>query len=323
MKVFRFRSSSLARLRAFGITTRELFRRSGMPCADGHQGLALNTSQWFALWRTMASMGVDPATAFGLAADEFEAPHPLGLVLQHARTLGDALVRIQRYQHACTPGTMAMEMLAGECAISFAWPQSRETVPALLLDAALATIAEVGRGGVGPAFAPARVELCRHAAHGDPHVAYFQSPVRFGAARDAIVFRIDQLGLAFRPYRDGLAALLRAPSPESAGSVADPVRWVLVRLLSGRTPDIGEVARELGVTTRTLQRRITVEGHTFRTLLTETRRALARAHLLQPSLGLDEVAFLLGFEDGNSFFRAFRRWEGQTPGAWRAGAGLT
>ena len=146
--------------------------------------------------------------------------------------------------------------------------------------------------------------------------------MRFGAARDAIILRSDQLDLALHPYRDGLAALLQASWPGGAGSAAGPVRWVLVRLLSGRRPDIGEVARELGVTTRTLQRRISVEGQTFRALLTETRRSLARAHLLQPSLGLDEVAFLLGFEDGNSFFRAFRRWEGQTPGAWRTNARL-
>lgn len=322
MKAFRFRSSSLTGLRAFGLAPPELFRRSGLPWAGSRQGLALNTSQWFALWRTMASMGVDPATAFSLAAGELEAPHPLGLVLQHARTLGDALARIQRYQHACTPGTMAMQVSAGECAITFAWPQSRETVPALLIDAAMAAMVEVGRRGIGRVFTPARVELCRHAAHGDSHVAYFQSPVRFGAARDAIVFRSDQLGLAFQPYRDGLATLLQAPWPEGAGSAADTVKWVLVRLLSGCRPDIGQVAQELGVTTRTLQRRITDEGRTFRGLLTETRQGLARAHLAQPGMGLDEVAFLLGFEDGNSFFRAFRRWEGKTPGAWRAGARL-
>jgi AraC-like DNA-binding protein len=320
MKAFRFRTSFWARLQAFGIAPSELFRGSGLSSVGAGHGLALNTAQWFALWRSMASMGVDPATAFSLAACEFEAPHPLGLVLQHARTLGDALARIQRYRHACTPGTMEMHLGAGECAITFAWPRSFETVPGLLTDAALAALAEVGRRGVGPAVAPARVELCRRDGHGDSHVAYFQCPVKFGAARDAIVFRSDQLNLAFHSYRDELAALLREPWPDGAGDAADKVQWVLARLLSGCRPDIAQVAHELRVTTRTLQRRITDEGQTFRGLLTQTRQGLARVYLAQPSLGLDEVAFLLGFEDGNSFFRAFRRWEGQTPGAWRADA---
>lgn len=124
----------------------------------------------------MASMGVDPPTAFSLAACELEAPHPLGLVLQQARTLGDALARFQRYHHTCTPGTLAMQVAAGECAISFAWPKAHEAAPALLLDAALAAMAEVGRRGVGAAFASARVGLCRPAAPGHCHVAYFRYP---------------------------------------------------------------------------------------------------------------------------------------------------
>ena len=292
----------------------ELFRRSGLPWAGASHGLSLNTAQWFALWRTMASMGVDPAIAFSLAAGELDAPQPLGLVLQHARTLGDALARIQRYLHACTPATMVMLVVAGECLVSFVWPRSPDTVPALLLDATLAAMAEVGRRGVGPAFAPARVELCRRAAHGDCHVAFFQGPVTFGATRDAIVFRSEQLSQPFHAYQAGLSALLQAPG------AAEQALWVLARLLSGCRPDIAQVAHELGVSTRTLQRRITDEGRTFRGLLAETRQGLARVYLAQRCLGLDEVAFLLGFEDGNSFFRAFRRWEGQTPGAWRVDA---
>jgi AraC-like DNA-binding protein len=319
MKAFRFRTSSLAHLQRFGLALPELLRRSGLPWAGSSTGLALNTSQWFALWRTMASMGVDPATALGLAASEFHAPQPLGLVLAHARTLGDALARIQRYHHACTPGLMAVENHKGECSVSFAWPQAQEAVPLLLLDAMLAAMAELGRRGAGRAWAAARVELRRRSAHGDCHAAYFQGPVQFGAARDALVFRSDQMGLPFRPGGAQPASAPPAAWREGESSAAEQVRQALPPLLSGSRPDIAQVAQALGISTRTLQRRITDEGQTFRQLLMQTRQTLARAHLAQRSLGLDEVAFLLGFEDGTSFFRAFKRWEGQTPGAWRAG----
>ena len=68
---------------------------------------------------------------------------------------------------------------------------------------------------------------------------------------------------------------------------------------------------------RTLQRRIEEEGTTFRRLLTEARQELGRQLMSDPSVEIDKVAFLLGFQDSSSFYRAFREWEGMTPSEWR------
>jgi len=77
------------------------------------------------------------------------------------------------------------------------------------------------------------------------------------------------------------------------------------------------VARELRLSKRTLQRRLTEDGITFQQLMEEARRELARHYLLHSSLELNETAYLLGYEDANSFFRAFHEWEGTSPGQWR------
>ena len=90
-----------------------------------------------------------------------------------------------------------------------------------------------------------------------------------------------------------------------------------MRLLGGHRPEITDVAKELGISCRTLQRRIAEESTSFRQLVSDARRELAKHYLLQPSLQLGEAACLLGYEDPNSFFRAFREWEGTTPGEWR------
>jgi len=66
-----------------------------------------------------------------------------------------------------------------------------------------------------------------------------------------------------------------------------------------------------------LQRRLTEQGITFQRLLEEARRELARHYLLHSSRELNETAYLLGYEDANSFFRAFHHWEGTSPGQWR------
>ena len=101
-------------------------------------------------------------------------------------------------------------------------------------------------------------------------------------------------------------------------SILGQVKWVLRRLLSGSRPDLLMIAKELGMSERTLQRRITEEGTTFRQLLNETRHELVRQYLGNASVEITEAAFLIGYEDPNSFYRAFRSWEGKTPAEWRA-----
>jgi AraC-like DNA-binding protein len=81
---------------------------------------------------------------------------------------------------------------------------------------------------------------------------------------------------------------------------------------------LSAVARELRLSDRTLQRRIIDDGATFRQLLLEARQELAREYLNRPEMDVKEVAFLLGYEDSNSFYRAFRTWEGTTPSQLRA-----
>ncbi len=74
-----------------------------------------------------------------------------------------------------------------------------------------------------------------------------------------------------------------------------------------------EIGRELHVSSRTLQRRLQEAGSSFQQVLEEARHQLARHYLANPVLELNEAAYLLGYEDANSFVRAFRTWEGVHP----------
>ena len=87
--------------------------------------------------------------------------------------------------------------------------------------------------------------------------------------------------------------------------------------MAGKRPTLRDVAQELGITARTLQRRLSDARLTFKELVEGIRRELARHYLKQTKVELNETAFLLGFEDANSFFRAFQLWEGTSPGEWR------
>ena len=95
------------------------------------------------------------------------------------------------------------------------------------------------------------------------------------------------------------------------------VENALLELLpSGRT-QIDDVAGELAVSRRSLQRRLSEEGTSWLDVLNSARMRLAKHYLKHTNLSAAEVSFLLGFEDPNSFFRAFRRWTDATPEAWR------
>ena len=104
---------------------------------------------------------------------------------------------------------------------------------------------------------------------------------------------------------------------EGEASLVERVKSQLKITLSHGTPGLSGIARTLGMSERTLQRRITTEGKTFRALLTEVRHEMSRLFLADRAIELNEVAYLLGYDDTNSFSRAFRDWEGMTPTDWR------
>ena len=98
---------------------------------------------------------------------------------------------------------------------------------------------------------------------------------------------------------------------------AERVRLAIQQKLTGRRPTIDDIADALHISSRTLQRRLQDEGSSFQRVLEGARHQLARHYLNNSTLELNEAAYLLGYEDGNSFVRAFRGWEGVPPARWR------
>lgn len=194
----------------------------------------------------------------------------------------------------------------------------------MLVDVCFAWMLSVARRGMGHPINPARVDFRRAPQNREIYESYFQCPVSFNSAQNALIFNKSDIDRPFITYN---AELLAAVAPQleaeltqrlSQTTISEQVKIVLKRLLAGQRPGIALVARDLRMSTRTLQRRLTEEGVTFQQLLQDARRELAHHYLLHSTLELNETAYLLGYEDANSFFRAFQSWEGTTPGQWRA-----
>ena len=141
--------------------------------------------------------------------------------------------------------------------------------------------------------------------------------------RNAIVFRAAD---AQRPFVTRNAELLGMLAPQFEEELkqengdenfVERVRIAIQQKLTGRRPTIEDIADALHISSRTLQRRLQDEGSSFQRVLEEARHQLARHYLNNSVLELNEAAYLLGYEDANSFVRAFRTWEGIPPARWR------
>lgn len=152
--------------------------------------------------------------------------------------------------------------------------------------------------------------------------AFAGAPIETGHPKAALVCPLTLVAQPLLSHDVELSAyfaeLLQQSSPEpDAPDWSARVRAAIVRRLADGTPTADSVGRSLGLGVRTLARRLADEGQTFAALLTEVRRDRARHLLTDKKLTQAEVAFLLGYRDQASFHRAFRRWFGTTPAAFR------
>jgi AraC-like DNA-binding protein len=325
MNKFRLTERYLGTVQAASIDPAFLLRKSGLPptlfsSGDG----VLSTEQLFRLWHTLGELSDGPTVGLKLATVN-PWSHPANIAAQHARTFGDGLRHLVRYSTIlCWFDHMRIVKSENECIIEFTGPLVNGAAPTILPEHAFARALEIGRRGTQRPLYPLRVELTRTASHHEIYEAHYGCRVRFKARYNAIVFRAGDLELPFATYNAELPATLgpqvdyEIAQLKTQETTSSRAKWVLKRLHCSQHTDIHEVAKELGMSTRTLQRRIAEEGSSFRQLLSDARRELARIYLQHPSLGLSKTASLLGYEDPKSFLRAFRVWEGVTPTEWRA-----
>jgi len=315
-------------LRRVGVDRVDVSRRSGLPMGVLKDEAPATTAQFFALWRAIEAASGDPAIGLRLVTGLDRAVMPLAFVAAyHARDFRDGLQRAARFKRLCAPEEVTIAESGTTTAVVVGWPHAGGTAaPAALIDATMVAFVELGRQGTGAAIVPVKVELPGPERARVDYESYFGCAVRFRARVDRIVLKSSDLDRPFLTYNKDLLDVLgpeldrRLEKQSISGSVSEQIKWVLRRRLTAGRPDIKAVATELAMSERSLQRKLTDEGVTFQSLVSDTRHHLALEYLADPALALMEVAYMLGYEDQNSFFRAFRQWEGRTPSEWRMAA---
>jgi AraC-like DNA-binding protein len=324
-KHFRLSGSTFTRLEELGVRAGEVLRRAGLPQRHLDQPrVLLRTEEWFAFWRTVGEVSSNPAMGLLLGTESKpERFHPMGLAALSTENFGAAIDQMARYKQLTCPEEILQERDHEEWSIQFRWLLAEEPEPPILIDCCFAWVLSIARVGSGARLSPLRVELLQPRQHFKVIERHFGCVVACEGHRNALVFRASD---AQRPFVTRNAELLALLAPQfeeelkrqnTDENFSERVRVAIQQKLTGRRPTIDDIADSLHLSSRTLQRRLQDEGYNFQRVLEESRHQLARHYLNNSGLELNEAAYLLGYEDGNSFVRAFRGWEGVPPARWR------
>jgi AraC-like DNA-binding protein len=244
----------------------------------------------------------------------------LGEIMRNSPRVESALQQLVLHQHINSDGTLAFMVQRG-ATVDLGYAAYAD-FPASMLhmyDAVMAAATNFMRELCGPNWNPASV-LLQHSSPDDvaPYHRFFKAPVYFDSDICALRFHSSWLEQPLRGADETalLAAEARAIAAGRPAFSDSARRSLRTLLIYGRTSG-ADLALSLAVHRRTLDRMLAVEGTTFQQVLDEVRLSVARELLLQSRLAILEIAPALGFKDQVAFFRAFRRWTGTTPGAWR------
>jgi len=319
-------SSEALRVLALGAATRgvDLCQRFGIePAVLADPDARVPVATVVRVWDELPALAGDDA--FGLHLAELAAGAPLGLggqLVVSAPTLGAGIERILAFERVFHDVRQSELVIEGERAVLRHDPDGMR-LPRHAIEFGWAWTVLLARRVTGAAIRPRAIAFAHGAAAREEHVRIFGVAPRFGAVVAELVLARSDLELPSRGADPALGAILESHArlllarlPASDSFVDEARAAIHAAMLAG---DVGldAVAARLGLTARTLQRRLQDAGASHQQLVDEVRREAAQAWLAEPHVSIAEVAFGLAFAEVSAFHRAFVRWTGQTPGQFR------
>lgn len=325
LKHFRVPGRLALKLKELGISIPAVLRRAGLPRDLFDQvRILVSTIELFALWRAIESVSSDPLIGLKLGVEtKTERFHPMAIAALSTENLVAAAEHMARYKKLTAPEEILTQLDEEEFSIGFRWLLAVDAEPQVLTDYCFAWMLSIARHGTGTQLSPVRVEYVQQRVNLRQIERNLGCKVIGGASRNAIIFRASDATAAFVTRNAELLDLIAPQFEEQLrqykeeDSFMELVRRTIQDRLAGHRPSIDAISQTLHMSPRTLQRRLKESGSSFQRVLDEARHQMARYYLSNSVLELNEAAYLLGFEDPNSFGRAFRVWEGLPPSDWR------
>ena len=315
-------------LESDGYNVRGLFERAGLdPEALPRPGARYAFPAVKRLWALAIEVTGDPC--LGLKVGQRwhpSAAHALGYAWLASDTLLESFHRLVRYYRVVTTDKEVVKFQGERGGYRFLWDdsQSHYGISDAEYDEAFAAIVTLCRLNAGDSLAPRRLRMRRGPPPCESEFsAFFRSPIEYSAGENSMLFERPsieaplpssniQIARECDRIIDRYLAQLERDNI-AAGTKAQ----LLLQLPSGSVTE-ESVAKALHLSVRTLQRRLAEEQLTFKQVLDDTRRELALQYVRDPTLSINEMAYLLGYSEPANFSRAFKRWTGQPPSTMRA-----
>ena len=267
----------------------------------------------------------EPCFGFRLGSEiELTEAGLVAYVTLNSPDLGAALRNLCRYLVILTEGSVGeLRVEAGEAKLVFSFADPIGTASRQLHEFGVTSMVRVCEAITGHRVRPVRVEL-RHDTACPMLARHLGLPVAVYQPHSALVLDAASLRVPVVNADARLLDLLRRYADELLARrarkddlVARAERWILENLHTGEV-GAARLARGLGMSDRTLARRLAEDGLTPAGLVEELRQQLANKYLAERAFPLGRITYLLGYSDLSAFTRAFRRWTGRTPSKWRA-----
>lgn len=313
-----------------GVETRDLLDEMGL-AQDGaiDPKVMVSANQYYDFFAELA--GRDPAgqslslrVGTAMKCDDYGA---FGLAWKSAPNLRGSFVRSERYGRVLgSAETYRLEKNSDGWLFNLEKAGDGRLGMQLSNEASMSAVDVICKEVAVEEFRPSAV-FFKHAPRGDVSIyeRHFRCQVHFESGRDGLLVSDDCINA---PNKLGDATIAgffdRHLEQELAALIIDDgleqkVRRIVANVLSEGVPTLNFVAAELGIGSRTLQRRLAEGGHSFQSVVDMARKDLSQRLLRETDYSLAEVAFLTGFSEQSGFTRAFKRWAGKTPRSYRLG----
>jgi AraC-like DNA-binding protein len=318
---------AIARLERAGVPVAPFLKRVGLtPELIADPEARLSVQSQVALLDEAAAALKDDCIGFTLARD-FD-PRDLGLlyyVMASSQTLGEALRRLARYSKITNEAVVFAYREANSLIVSLSYSGVPRHSDRHQIEFCMFAVVRICRLLTGRHIVPQHVMIAHHRS-GDTHdmARFVGTKIQFGTGADEFALNVDTRELPLIHSDNRLNDMLLkycelalAHRRDDLSQLRTKVENAISSLLPHGRVLVGDIAHPLGMSRRTLERKLSEEGLNFTEVIQQLRRDLAVRYLNERNLHVSKIAWLLGFREVSSFTHAFKRWTGKTPSQMR------